>query len=206
MDAAQFSEAISANATILDVRHPLAFGGGHIDGAINIATLDQVSFWGPWVISYKRPIYLVLESEDKLRDTLQALVRVGLDDVRGYLKPNFNHWVNRGNDFSDLPQVSVHTLTDFMEMGEKPTIIDVRNESEWKEGHIPGAKHIYLGNVPQELKKLKDKEADIFCICGGGFRSSIAASVLMSEGFENVFNVFGGMTAWKAAGLEMSKK
>jgi hydroxyacylglutathione hydrolase len=206
MDATAFAEAIGKKSTILDVRHPLAFGGGHVEGAINIATLDQVSFWGPWVVPYNRPLYLVLENEDMLRETLQALVRVGLDDVRGYLKPNFNHWVNRGNDFADLPQVSVHTLNDLMEIGEKPIIVDVRSDSEWNEGHIAGAKHVYLGDVMKEVKKLADKDAQIFCICGGGFRSSIAASVFLNNGYENVYNVFGGMTAWKAAGLEMSKK
>jgi hydroxyacylglutathione hydrolase len=207
MDATQFREAaIGKKATILDVRHPLAFGGGHVEGSINIATLDHVSFWSPWIIPYNQPIYLVLDGEEKLRDTLQALVRVGLDDVRGYLKPNFNHWVNRGNDFDDLTQVSVHYLSDVIDMGIKPTVIDVRNESEWKEGHIAGAKHIYLGDIPTELKNLPDKDAEIYCICGGGFRSSVAASLLLNKGYENVYNVFGGMTAWKAAGLEMSKK
>ncbi|MGZ5281236.1 MAG: MBL fold metallo-hydrolase [Bacteroidia bacterium] len=207
LTAEEFAKAIQAKCTILDTRNPLAFGGGHIDGSINIATTDQISFYGGIVIPYDLPTYLIVEDTAKVRDYVQALVRVGIENVQGYLTPNFNSWVNRGNDFTDLPQASVFALNDFMDIGESITIIDVRSEGEWKSGHIKGAKHIYLGDVPNKLKSLpKDKEEPIFCICGGGYRSSIAASVMMKNGYENVYNVFGGMGAWKAAGLPLTEK
>jgi len=75
--------------------------------------------------------------------------------------------------------------------------------SEFDEGHIKGAKHIYLGHIQQRLKELPNKEEMICCICGGGSRSSLAASVLEKNGYENVYNVFGGMTAWNAAGYSV---
>mgnify|MGYP001627252408 CR=1 FL=1 len=198
----EFAQATREKCIILDVRNPLAFGGGHIDGAINIPTTDQISFYGGIVLPYDLPIYLVVDDVEKVRDYVQALVRVGIENVKGYLKPNFNAWVNRGNDFTDLPQASVFALQDFMDIGEQITIIDVRSASEWNSGHIKGAKHIYLGDLPAKIKTLpKDKEEPVFCICGGGFRSSIASSLLMKNGYENVYNVFGGMGAWKAANL-----
>jgi hydroxyacylglutathione hydrolase len=195
----EFIKIVEKKETIVDVRHPLTFGGGHIEGAINIGMGDQLGFWGAWFISYEKPVYLVIDDEAKLRDYVQALIRVGYDNITGYLKPNFSSWANRGNDFEDLPQASVHSLNIFKDLGEKITIIDVRSDSEFAEGHIKGAKHIYLGYIPDRLKELPGKEDTIFCICGGGSRSSLAASMLLKHGYENVYNVFGGMTAWKAA-------
>ncbi|MDQ3073097.1 MAG: rhodanese-like domain-containing protein, partial [Bacteroidota bacterium] len=190
---------------ILDVRHPLAFGGAHLDGAINIGMPDQLSFWAGWVVPYDRPVFLVTDDEAKVKDYVKALGRVGIDTVAGYLSPDFNAWVSSGQDFIDIPQVSVHFVNDLMSAGEKCTVLDVRSDSEWKEGHIKGAKHIYLGNLPKRIKELKDKDETVFCICGGGYRSSVAASILQKEGFEMVHNVFGGMSAWKAAGYSVKK-
>ena len=200
MSPEEFLKVVEKKEIIVDLRHPLTYGGGHIEGAINIGMGDQLGFWGAWFIPYDKPIYLVLDDVSKLQGYVRDLVRVGLDNVAGYLAPNFSSWVNRGNDFQDLPQASVHAMKDLAEFGEKMTIIDVRTDSEYEEGHIKGAKHIYLGYLPKKLKELPGKEDAIFCICGGGSRSSLAASVLLQHGYENVYNVFGGMTAWKAAG------
>jgi hydroxyacylglutathione hydrolase len=160
---------------------------------------DQLGFWGAWFISYDKPLYLVIDDESKLKNYVRDLIRVGYDNIAGFLKPNFSSWANKGNNFVDLPQASVHTLNDFREFGEKLTIIDVRTDGEFAEGHIKGAKHIYLGNIQEKLKEIPGKEDTIFCICGGGSRSSLAASILLKHGYDNVYNVFGGMTAWKAA-------
>jgi hydroxyacylglutathione hydrolase len=199
LTADEFAKIVEKHETIVDVRHPLAFGGGHIEGAINIGMGDQLGFWGAWFIPYNKPIYLVIDDESKLRDYVQALIRVGYDDIAGYLKPNFSSWANKGKDFEDLPQASVHSLNIFKDLGEKLTIVDVRSDGEFEEGHIKGAKHIYLGYIPEKLKELPGKDDMIFCVCGGGSRSSLAASLLLKRGYENVYNVFGGMTAWKAA-------
>jgi hydroxyacylglutathione hydrolase len=199
LDVDEFEAHACAEGVILDVRHPLTFGGGHIDGSINIGMPDQLSFWAAWVMPYDRPIYLVVNDESQVRPSIQALVRVGLDNIKGYLKPGFIGWVNAGQDFIDLPQASVHALNDFIDAGEKVTILDVRSRNEWNDSHIDGAKHIYLGDLQKSLKKLPDTDETIFCICGGGNRSSIAASILMKNGYENVYNIFGGMTAWEAA-------
>ena len=185
---------------IVDVRHPLTYGAAHIEDSLNFGSPEQLSTWAPWMLSYDAPVFLVGDSEEKIPDYVRSLARVGLDNVEGYLKPGMNGWVNKGNDFADTPQVSVHFVQDLLDAGEKVKIIDVRSESEWKEGHIKGATHIYLGDLPNKLDKLNPEDT-IFCICGGGTRSSLAASLIQQEGFDFVYNVFGGMGAWKAAML-----
>ena len=201
-----FAKLVDSKEAIVDVRHPLTFGGGHIESTINIGMGDQLGFWGAWFVPYEKPIYLILDDHSKLKSYVRDMIRVGLDDVAGYLAPSFSSWVNKGNDFSDLPQASVHALKDLADFGEKMTIIDVRSAGEYEEGHVKGAKHIYLGDIPKKLKQLPGKEDTIFCICGGGSRSSLAASVLLQHGYENVYNVFGGTTAWIAAGYPVVSK
>jgi hydroxyacylglutathione hydrolase len=205
LSPAEFAEITEKKQFIIDVRHPLAYGGGHIDGSINIGMGDQLGFWGAWFIPYDKPLFLVLDDESRIREYIQALVRVGYDDIAGYLKPGFSSWAGKGYDFEDLPQVSAHTLMDFIDFGERLTVVDVRSDSEYAGGHIKGAKHIYLGDVPKKLKELPHKEDTIFCICGGGSRSSLAASILLKNGYENVYNVFGGMKGWEAAKFPVAK-
>ena len=206
VDVEEFAKLAESGAFIIDMRHPLAFGGGHIDGSINVGALDQLGFWAAWLTPYDKDVYLVIDDESAVRDYWQAYVRVGLDNVKGYLKPSFSAWANKGNDFIDLPQASVYMLNDFIEMGEKLTVVDVRAKNEWDGGHIKQAKHVYLGDISTNINKLGSKEDPIFFVCGGGTRSSIAASILMKNGFENVYNVFGGMTAWTNAELPTTDK
>ena len=202
MDANSFEEEAVPFGVVVDTRHPLSFGGAHIPDSININMGDALSFWAAWVVPYDLPVYLVTEHENEIEPAVRSLMRVGLDNVKGYLKPGFNGWIASGADFRDIPQASALFLDDMMDAGEKLTVLDVRTDSEWKEGHIKGARHIYLGELKDKLDKLPGNEETIFCICGGGHRSSIAASILQAAGFEMVYNVYGGMNAWKAAGLE----
>jgi len=201
MTVEDFADIVD-HGVIVDVRHPLTYGAAHIEDSLNFGSLEQLVQWAPWVLSYDEPVYLVGDNDEKIPDYVRSLARVGLDNVEGYLKPGINAWVNKGNDFEDTPQVSVHYVNDLMDAGEKIKIIDVRSDSEWKEGHIKGATHIYLGDLPGKIDKLNPEDT-IFCICGGGTRSSLAASLIQQEGYDFVYNVFGGMGAWKAANLEM---
>lgn len=206
MDVKEFASNGCFEGVILDTRHPISFGGAHLEDSINIGMIDSLSFWAAWVLEYDRPIYLVVEDEDEVETVVRSLVRVGLDDVKAYLKPGISGWIAKGEDFMDIPQVSVRFLDDMIDAGEKLTVLDLRSDAEWNDGHIKGARHIYLGNLQDHIGKLPIKDDTIFCICGGGFRSSIACSILQKEGFEMVYNVMGGMAAWKAAGFSVTNK
>jgi hydroxyacylglutathione hydrolase len=204
MDAKDFENIAVEEGVIIDTRHPLAFGGAHIPDSINLAMGAANSFWAASVIPYDVPVYLVLENESDLEETVRSLMRVGMDDIKGYLKPGFAGWVSYGADFRDIPQASALFLDDMMDAGEDLMVIDVRPKTEWLTGHIKGARNIYLGELQDKMDKLGKNDQTIFCICGGGHRSSIAASILQAAGFEMVYNVYGGMSSWKAAGLNMA--
>jgi rhodanese-related sulfurtransferase len=90
--------------------------------------------------------------------------------------------------------------------GGEGVVIDVRDKDEWNEGHIPGATHMSRGTIELDIEeKVSDPNAMIICHCGGGGRSALAAETLQKMGYKNVRSMAGGLRAWKAAGLPMTK-
>jgi rhodanese-related sulfurtransferase len=85
-------------------------------------------------------------------------------------------------------------------------IVDVREQDEWDEGHIPDAVHMSRGTIELDVEeKVPDKDAMIICHCGGGGRSALAAESLQKIGYKNVRSMAGGLKAWKATGLPTTK-
>jgi hydroxyacylglutathione hydrolase len=122
----------------------------------------------------------------------------------GFLHPGMKAWQDAGLPLEATAQWTVHELD---RRREDPGVIvlDVRSEPEWREGHIPNAKHIFLPHLEENLSGL-DRRKTIATYCGTGYRASIAASVLQRNGFEKVANVPGSMTAWRANGLPLSDR
>ena len=90
-----------------------------------------------------------------------------------------------------------------MHAGQKAVIVDVREDSEWNEQHIPGAIHIPLAQLNDRLSELKPyKDSPVITQCRSGGRSAKALDVLKSAGFANVYNMDGGLIAWNKAGLK----
>ena len=186
-------EALTAepDVMVLDLRRPEAFGGAHIRGAINIGTGQNLSLWAGWLLSSKSRIVLVNDEGDD-EDSRRGLVRVGLDNIVGFLKGGMASWISAGLAFERTIQVSVEDVRD---RSKDKLVLDVRSEAEWKSGHIEGAMHIMLGDMPQKVQSLP-KDRPIVTVCGSGYRSSIAASGLAKNGFSNVESMHGGMAAW----------
>lgn len=97
-----------------------------------------------------------------------------------------------------VQRVSAPQAHDIVQAGAQ--FIDVRNRSEYKQGHAVGAKNIVLGALENQIKKL-DPERPVVCICASGMRSGRAAQMLIKNGFSEVYNVGGGSTAWHGHGL-----
>jgi hydroxyacylglutathione hydrolase len=196
------------DATVIDLRRPEAFGGAHIPGALNIGAGQNLSMWAAWVAPYDRPILLVGEEHTNLDEAQRSLIRVGLDDIRGYLKGGMSAWIERGLAQRHIPQISVKELADRLRRhstARRPFVLDVRSPGEWEAGHIDGAWHIPGGSLPQRANEVPD-DFPVYVICGSGYRSSIAASVLARvKGRHELINVAGGMGAWNAQQLPTSQ-
>lgn len=202
---AKFKEAVEAgDAQLIDTRQMLAFGGGHIPGAVNIGDRPELSVWAGDIVDYDKPILLVVEDEQKLDWILWRFAFVGLTDFRGYLAGGMKAWENAGLPLKTLPQVPVQQLHESRDQFE---LLDVRAPSEYKKNRIDGAKHAYVAEMRDGINGEVDidRSAQVAVYCGSGYRASIAASILQKEGFEKVYNVPGSMQAWKAAGYDVAK-
>jgi hydroxyacylglutathione hydrolase len=192
-------------AIMLDTRSPEAFGGGHIPGAINVDLQGgQFGTRSAWLISPGKPVVLVLETHEDLHGAVAALVSTGQDSIVGHLLGGMRAWDSSGRPLEMVRQMPASELHGRLEAGDKSfTVVDVREDSEWKEGHIPGALHVPFHELSKHLDDLPSNKP-VATICGGGTRSSIAASILQAQGFEPV-NVVGGMDAWKSAGYAVEE-
>jgi hydroxyacylglutathione hydrolase len=191
---AAFQKAIEAqNAVLVDTRHMLAFGGGHIEQAINIGARPLLSVWAGWLLDPEQPILLVLEHDDDLEEVVTLFWRTGYTRFAGYLAGGMTAWANSGLEMGTLPQMTVHELET---AADEVQILDVRSPQEWQEDHIPGAMHIALPDLEQKQGEL-DRERPLAVYCGSGYRANIGASLLKRHGFERVHNVPGSWQAWQ---------
>lgn len=185
---------------VLDVRAKEAFAAAHIPGSISIPHSNNLPTWAGSVLPYDKPIVLVLGDSGDFDAVVTHLIRVGFDDIVGYLDGGFDAWENAGLPSAALPMINVQELQRRMSNGSALTVLDVRTEREWNAGHVKGAMHIHGGLLPDRFKEVP-KDKPIAVICGSAYRASIAGSLLQREGYTDVCNVAGGMTAWKNAGL-----
>lgn len=188
------------DAVVVDTRSMLAFGGGHIEGALNIAGLPELSIWAGWMLDPKKPILLVLEHDEDVAKTIPLFLRTGYSSFAGYLVGGMKAWDNAGMKLSEIDQMTVHELK---ANAAEVQIIDVRSPSEWEEGHIPGAQHLFLPELKNKTKELK-KAKPVAVYCDSGYRASLGASILLAEGF-TVHNIPGSWQAWKNAKYPVEK-
>ena len=191
-----FKDAIENNASVLvDTRMMLAFGGGHIPGALNIGGSPILSIWAGWMLNPEKPILLVLESDDDLERIVRLFVRTGYTKFAGYLTGGMRAWDAAGFLLERIGQMSVHELN---ERKSALQVVDVRSPGEWKRGHVPGARHIFAPELHKRMSEL-DCNKPTAVYCGSGYRASIAASILKEEGFDALWNVPGSWEAWRKA-------
>ena len=180
---------------LVDLRDTTSFGGAHIAGSINIGLTPKAGTWLGTVVDPENEIALLAYSKQDIDDEIIQFRRVGYDRIIGFFI-GLSDWIAKGEDTGFLPQLSIHGLNRVLKKYSNHHVIDVRTDQEWNEGHIKGAIHLPLPKLINKGISL-EKEDHISMICGSGYRSNIAASILKSKGFEHVYSVIGGMNAWK---------
>ena len=105
-----------------------------------------------------------------------------------------------------VKEMTVDQVKEKLDGGELFYLIDVREESEWNQDHLPGAIHLGKGIIERDIEnKIPDPEAEIVLYCGGGFRSALAADNLQKMGYKNVISMDGGYSGWKNASYQLEK-
>jgi len=190
-----------AGNVLIDTRSMLAFGGGHIPGALNLGGSPSLSIWAGWLLDPAKSVLLVLEKDNALEEVLKLFIRTGYTKFAGYLVGGIKAWEAAGLPVAQVPQMSVHEI---QQADGKFQLLDVRGPGEWKKGHIPGAQHLFLPELREKSAAL-DKTKPTAVYCASGYRASLAASILKQQGFEDVHNIPGSWQAWKKAGFPVEK-
>ena len=198
-------EAVEAQqrsgAVVLDVRATGQYGTGHVPGSLNIGLGGQFASWAGALIAPDKAIILVTEDDEQVSEARVRLARVGLENVAGYLGGGVLSWHDSGRPVATIEQINVDELQHRLDEGKAGELVDVRRPAEWEAGHIPAARHLPLNELPARASELP-RDAAVTAICAGGYRSSIATSILEQKGFLHVTNVVGGMAAWNNAKLQ----
>jgi hydroxyacylglutathione hydrolase len=195
----ELDRILGEGGVVIDVRTAEEFAAGHVPGSINIPLSGQFASWAGTLIDLDcRPV-LIAENTEELDEARTRLARIGLDLERGYSEGGVNGWKNAGYELELLDQIHVRDLNTRLE-SEGVRVLDVRRAGEWQAGHIGVAMHHPLDGFKVKLPDLNRSET-VFVMCKGGYRSSIACSMLQRAGFKDVINVIGGYDAWSRTGL-----
>ncbi len=191
--------ALERGALAVDVRPAAAFAQGHRVGAISVPLGKSFLTWAGSVIPPERDIVMVATAELTSAAAIAAreLPLVGLGPTLGVLATD-ERPASDGRAIT-LPVVSARSIGQVA--GSDTLVLDVRNRSEWNEGHVPGATNIPLAELVSRVDELRAySDRPVVVHCQGGSRSAVAASVLQAAGFSDVSDVEGGFRAWVGAG------
>ena len=198
---AALNAALTARELVLDLRSAEEYARSSIDGTINIPTGDNsfLTYVG-WFVDYSKPLYLIMPSLEEAPRLVAALRLIGVDHIAGYFGPDIVP-----NDSVRLPTISAHELAQRTPhkgcadcgCADCALILDVRGRGEYLQEHIAGAHNIPLGYLPNRLDQIP-RDRTVVVQCASGYRSSIAASLLRSSGFDNVLNLTDGIETWSA--------
>ncbi len=168
---------------------------------MNIGLGGQFASWAGALLAPEKPIVLVTEDEDHVEEARTRLARVGVENVAGYLAGGLLAWHDANHPVTTTEQISVDELHHRIAQGEVGQLVDVRRPGEWQAGHIAQARHHPLNKLAESAAAL-DRGKTVTAICAGGYRSSIATSLLEQQGCSRIVNVVGGMAAWSNARFE----
>lgn len=185
-DATELRSRIDQGQWVVDLRHRKAYAGSHLAGTVSLGLNGPMSTWLGWLIDWGAPITLLAETPEQVADAQRELARIGIDRPAARATGDPEQWSAGPGDLREL------TMTDFAGLaaartGKLPAglpppevVLDVRMTSEWRAGHIDGAVHIPLPDLPG---RLADVPAGVIWVhCGSGYRATAAASLLANAG------------------------
>lgn len=201
LSAAEVLRLQREGAVVVDTRPATDFAAAHVPGSIHIALTGQYASWAARILGLDTPLILVVEDPDHVRESQLRLARVGIEAVSGYLEDGVVGWAESGCELQSIPQITAMDLAGLLSSEpDQVVVLDVRETAEIEAGGIENAIHIPLGKLNSRVAELNTGKLAVVH-CKGGYRSSIAASILRRAGCHDIANLIGGYDAWKTAGL-----
>ncbi len=186
-------------AQILDTRDASEFAAAHLAGSINIGLGGQYATWAGSVLDRDHPIVIIADL-GRESEAATRLGRIGFDHVVGYLKDGLLSLKSRPELTATTERLSAPFAAELLSSPQPPLAIDVRTPREREQKYIAGSLGISLNHLMENLEKLP-KDRPLLVYCAGGYRSSIAASLLERKGVDRVSEIAGGIAGWEAANL-----
>lgn len=203
LSVADVEKAVAGGAQILDTRDPSDFAGAHWRGALNIGIDGKFANWAGSVLDPKRPVVVVSDG-GREAESVTRLARVGIDRVAGALRGGMLALDSRPDLVERTPRLTALALSERLPGGNAPLVVDVRTDAERAAGFVAGSLHVPLAQWPRRMADIPSGRP-VAVYCAGGYRSSIAASLLRAAGRTGVTDVIGGFAAWREEGLPESK-
>jgi len=182
-------------AAVVDLRPGRDYDQGHIPGSYCVGMEGPFSAWVGWIVPRKRVIVLVGGDEARSQKASRQLMRIGYDNVGGYLEGGLDAWTASGRDLSTFETAEIDDLATWILSAEPVTVVDARNEDEWVHGHVPGAVRMPVPDISHHAHELP-REAPVAVHCGVGYRAAIACSLLEQAGFSRIIHVIGPYSDW----------
>jgi rhodanese-related sulfurtransferase/glyoxylase-like metal-dependent hydrolase (beta-lactamase superfamily II) len=188
-----------AGAQVLDVRDAAEYAKGHLAGSVNIGLGGQYATWAGTLLDRAKPIVIIAEPGREHEAALR-LGRIGFDHVMGFLDGGMAALAARPDLVWPTERLSAPMIAEELAGADPPLVLDIRNPGEWETRHIPESLNIPLNRIQERIDEVP-RGRRIAVHCAGGYRSSIAASVLQQYGVTNLVEMAGGLAAWDAAKL-----
>ena len=187
---------------VLDTRDPEVFAAAHLAGSINVGLAGQYATWAGTVLDPARPI-IIIATPGREHESAIRLGRIGFDHVAGYLENGLRALDSRPDLIAFTEHLSAQSAAERLSSGHPPLAIDVRTPREHEQKHIDDSLSIPLNRLADHLQSLP-RDRPLLIYCAGGYRSSLAASLLQRAGFSSVAEIAGGFAAWEAAKLPVA--
>ncbi|OBF29561.1 hydrolase [Mycobacterium sp. ACS1612] len=178
---------IDDGAVLVDVRTVDRFAVAHIRGAISIPLRPVFASWLGWLVPVDRPLIIVRDSDQDPVEIAWQAAKIGYDNVIGELDGGMHAWTSAGGEALEIGLVRPKDI-------DGRTVLDIRQRSEYLNGHLPGAIHVELGDVPEQADDLSDEATVV--MCGHGERAMGAASLLERAGHRDLVVLDGGPGDW----------
>jgi hydroxyacylglutathione hydrolase len=204
LSVAEVATMMDAGAAVVDIRPGREYDRAHIPGSYNVGIDGPVSAWVGWLIARGRPIVLAGGTAAQHRKAQRQLLRIGFDTIAGELDGGMDAWRSDGRELSSFETVEVEDMAQWVLSAEPMTVVDTRDEHEWAAGHVPGAVHMYVPDVPARAQEIPH-DAPVAVHCASGYRAGIAASLLEQAGLKRIIHVNGEYSDWDRLHLAESR-
>ncbi|WP_431882459.1 rhodanese-like domain-containing protein [Micromonospora gifhornensis] len=206
-DAAELGRRIAAGQWVVDLRNRKAYAASHLAGTVSLGLDGPMSTWLGWLIDWGKPVTLLAETPEQIAHAQRELVRIGIDRPAAQATGEAERWAADPGQLRELPMADFPALA-AARAGRLPAglpapdvLLDVRMTNEWRGGHVDGAVHVPLPDLPERLAEVP--AGTVWVHCGSGYRATAAASLLVNAGREVVV-INDKFDRAEAAGLAMT--